>query len=373
MGRGLKRAVAVLGLFAVLAAVLASLALRRLDTPEFQKALVERAGAALGTQLRVARLELGLLSGVTLEGVGVANPPPLRGDLLTAESVALRHRLWPLLSGRLIVDRLELLRPRLSLVADSRGAFNYERLGARSAPSGATPVALPLRLLLSRFAIDDGTLRVSDATRAQLLQIEELRVRAAVEAGPEGLRSDGRLDGALQGGGLAGRLDAEARLERAAGARSATGQGRADIASCRVESSALFALLSAALGLPELAKPEMDECRVEFRLGGGRVVLPVVSLKGPAAQLTGTGSVVLATGGLDFEMNLALRASLLERVPAKELRAAFKDRGDGYGVLPFSLRGTTSRPETDLAARLARAAAGEAAKGKLKQILDKVF
>ena len=57
----------------------------------------------------------------------------------------------------------------------------------------------------------------------------------------------------------------------------------------------------------------------------------------------------------------------------KELRAAFKDRGDGYAVLPFALRGTTARPETDIATRLARAAAGEAAKGKLRSILDKVF
>jgi hypothetical protein len=181
------------------------------------------------------------------------------------------------------------------------------------------------------------------------------------------------MRGALSGGGIGGTLVAQARLDRSAGGRAASGQGRADIEACRVENSALFSLLAIALRLPELARPEMDECRVEFRLGGGRVVMPVVSLRGKPAQLTGTGSVVLASGALDYEMKLALQAALLDRLPAKELRAAFKDRGDGYGVLPFSLRGTTARPETDLGPRLARAAAGEAAKGKLKSILDKVF
>lgn len=372
MGRDLKRVAGVLGLFAFAVVAVGTLALRRLDTPEFQKAVIQRAGVVLGTELRIQRLEIGLFSGVRLEGVGLANPPPFRGDLLTAESVALRHRLWPLLTGRVVVDRLELRRPVLSLVADARGAFNYERLGGRGAPASGS-AALPLRVVLSHFGIDDGTLEVSDATGARLLRLERLDLRASVEAGPEGLHSDSRVRGALSAGGIGGNLAAQARLDRAAGARAPSGQGRAEIEDCRVEKSALFSLLATALRLPELARSELDECRVEFRLGGGRVVMPVVSLKGKPAQVTGTGSVVLATGALDYEMTLALQAALLERLPAKELQTAFKDRGDGYGVLPFSLRGTTSRPETDLPARLARAAAGEAAKGKLKGILDKIF
>jgi len=369
-----KRIALVLGLTGLAVVAAGSWALRRLDTPEARSELAARAGAALGTRVRVEDVEIRLLSGVRLEGVGVSNPAPFKGDLLTAESVSLRHRLLPLLSGRLVVDRLELRRPVLSLVADSRGVFNYERLGTRASAAGEAPTALPLRLVLSRFSIREGTLRVSDATGMPLLRVEGLELSASVEAGPEGVKSDGELHGALTGGGIAGALRAVAQLERESGARSAPrGQGRADVADCRVEKSALFSAIATALRLPELARPEMDECRVEFRLGGGRVVMPVVSLRGSPAQVTGTGSIALASGALDFDMTLAVRAALLERLPAKEVRAAFEDRGDGYGVLPFALRGTTARPETDLAARLARAAAGEAAKGKLRSILDKLF
>jgi hypothetical protein len=372
MARTLKRVALALGLLGLAVLAAGAWALRRLDTPEGRKSLAARAGAALGTQVRVSEVEIGLLTGVRLTGVGVANPPPQRGDLLTAEAVSLRHRLWPLLRGRVVVDRLDVRKPTLSLVADARGVFNYERLGgARGA--AAVPAALPLRVVLSRIAIDDGVLSVSDATRTTLLRVEGLEVQAGVEAGPEGARSDSRLRGSASSSGLAGTLVAEAHVETHTGSKPPTGQGRAHVEGCRAEKSALFSLLAAGLRLPELARPELDECRMEFRLGGGRVVTPLVSLKGTPAQLTGSGSVTLASGALDYKMELALHRSLIERVPAKELRAAFKDRGDGYGVVPFTLRGTTAQPQSDLTARLARAAVGEAAKGKLGKILDKVF
>ena len=67
----------------------------------------------------------------------MANPRPLSGDLLTSESFSLGYDLWPLLRGRLHIDELTVDRPVIRLVADARGAFNYERLKpyARSAPA----------------------------------------------------------------------------------------------------------------------------------------------------------------------------------------------------------------------------------------------
>ena len=63
---------------------------RRLDTPEFRKELLARVELALGTKVRVAKMDLALLSGVELEGVRIANPPPFSGDLLTAETFSFR-------------------------------------------------------------------------------------------------------------------------------------------------------------------------------------------------------------------------------------------------------------------------------------------
>ena len=49
---------------------------RRLDTPEFQKALLEQAKATVGADVRVKEMDISLLSGVTLRGIVVANPAP---------------------------------------------------------------------------------------------------------------------------------------------------------------------------------------------------------------------------------------------------------------------------------------------------------
>src|SRR5512141_455917 len=167
-----------------------------LKTPAFQEALLQRVRGFAGTDVRVKRVDVSLLSGVTLEGVGIANPPPFPGDLLTADDFVLRYRLWPLLRGRFEVQRLSLKHPRLDVAMDSRGTFNYERLGGARVPAlaarGAAPPAeaaapsiVPLRVVLSRLSVDDGSIVVTDATRSALLSVEGLGVSSAfaVDAG----------------------------------------------------------------------------------------------------------------------------------------------------------------------------------------------
>ena len=173
---------------------------RWLRTPAFQEALLQRVRGFAGTDVRVKRVEVSLLSGVTLEGVGVANPPPFAGDLLTAEGFVLKYELWPLLRGRFEVERLALDRPQLSVLMDSRGGFNYERLGGarpavatRGTPGGAAaPSVVPLRVVLSQLRVDDGALVVTDAARARLLALEGLGVRSSfdVESGVATGRGD---------------------------------------------------------------------------------------------------------------------------------------------------------------------------------------
>jgi len=116
------------------------LLVRRLDTPEFQKALLDQAKATVGADVRVKEMDISLLSGVTLSGITIANPAPFTGDFLAAKAFVLRYRLWPLLAGRVEVERLALEKPALTLTMDSRGVFNYERLGGAAPRPSAAPV-----------------------------------------------------------------------------------------------------------------------------------------------------------------------------------------------------------------------------------------
>ena len=84
-------------------------------------------------------------------------------------------------------------------------------------------------------------------------------------------------------------------------------------------------------------------------------------MKGRALELVGHGSLLLDTGVLDYDMTLALAPALFARLTRPELRPAFRTRPDGFAEVDFRLTGTTLEPRTDLAARVAKAAAGHAA------------
>jgi uncharacterized protein involved in outer membrane biogenesis len=161
----------------------------RLNTPELQKSLLEQAKATLGTELRVEDMDISLFSGVTLEGITVANPAPFPGELLSADAFVLRYRLLPLLTGRFEVERLGLEKPTLALAMDAKGGFNYEKLGgpaaakgAAAAPAGSAPAsAAPLRIVMKSLAVENGSILMNDHTKARLMAVEDIDFRSAFE------------------------------------------------------------------------------------------------------------------------------------------------------------------------------------------------
>lgn len=418
-----------------------------LDTPEFQKTVLEQAKAAVGADVRVADMKISLLSGVTLRGIAVANPAPFPGDLLTADAFVLRYKLLPLLAGRVEVERLSLEKPALGLLMDAKGVFNYEKLGAKTspgsaaAPASATAPSVPLKIVLSRLSVDDASVTMTDHTKARLLSLEDADFTSAFEVESGVARGSGqatvktvnvadmlfvrgvgapltvskeevklapirakaaggdvsgtvtvRLKGgfryvadvqvkgasvqtllqeAKSAAGVTGTLEAKATFEGTGGLPTLKGRGQGRVTDCRIEKAKVMALLSTALQVPELANPEFDECRVEFTTAGSRVQMPVVSLKGDAMQLTGRGTYNIDTDAIDYDMSLALAAKLLAKVTRKELRPAFKDRGDGFSAVDFKVYGTTLAPQTDLLSRVGKAAATEAAKDEINKLLKK--
>jgi hypothetical protein len=160
--------------------------LHSLNTPEFKKTLLERAKATVGAEVQVKEMEISVLSGVTLKGVTIANPAPFPGNLLTADAFVLRYRLRPLLSGQLEVERLALEKPVVALTMDSRGSFNYEKLGggAKAAPARGSTVsgaaaASPIELVLKKLAVDNAEILLLDASKAPLMKVQDFDLDSA--------------------------------------------------------------------------------------------------------------------------------------------------------------------------------------------------
>jgi hypothetical protein len=189
----MKKILLALGVLLLLAGVavagLGTYLASRLNTPELEKSILDQARATLGTDLKVQDMEISLFSGVSLEGIAVANPAPFRGDLLTADAFVLRYRLLPLLTGRVEVERLALDKPTLALAMDAKGGFNYEALGgaaatkrAAAAPATSAPLsAAPLRIVMKSLAVEDGSILVSDHTKARLMAVDDIDFRSAFE------------------------------------------------------------------------------------------------------------------------------------------------------------------------------------------------
>jgi len=422
--------------------------LRSLNTPEFKKTLLERAKATVGAEVLVKEMDISVLSGVTLKGVTIANPAPFAGNLLTADAFVLRYRLWPLLSGRLEVERLALEKPVVALAMDGRGAFNYEKLGgsAKAAPAqGSTAsgpaAASPIELVLKKLAVDNAEILMQDATKAPLMKVQDFDldsafkvvgaaaqgsgtariatlsladlmfvrgisapiemskdsvklapIRATLAGGTlggdvkvnlkdgfryvaslevKGAQVQRLLEEAKSARAVSGTLLAQASVEGAGGLPTMKGKGRAEIADCKVSNMPVFGAVAAALRVPALTSPSFDQCLVEFTLGASRLQMTVISLKGRQMQLTGRGTTNLDTYSLDYDLNLALGTETLDKVPVRELKAAFKDRGDGFSAMDFKVTGTSTAPQTDLASRVGKAAATEAATAGLKKLFGK--
>ncbi len=337
------------------------------------------------------------------------------------------------------MTRLSADAPAIDLAMDGRGAFNYEKLArSRTAPTAAGAAALPVRLHISKLALDHGRLVVRDP-RAALMKVDGAELDSSVRLDAGSLEGEGKAkvglvnlaDGffvrdlsaplrasagtltlaplrASLGGGkmsgdvtvhtqkgfrfsarvalkdaqlrtlleeahavqrMSGTVVADATVEGTGGLETLEGKGQVKVEDCAVAQAPLMTLLATVLRVPELAHPDLDECRATFTLGAGRLVNPALSLKGRSLQLTGRGVTSLRSLVIDYDMTLALDQGLARRIPAQELRDAFKDRGDGFVTIDFKVTGTTSSPRSDVTMRVGRAAAESGLKKFLKRKL----
>jgi AsmA protein len=144
--------------------------LNTLLTPErIRQTLVPVLEAALERNVAVETIEIGLFSGVTAEKFEIRDPA--NGELLlTARKAVLKYQFWPLLNKQVVIDRVLLEAPELTLVRRQDGSFNtfstepkatQDQAGVAagdSEPASSTK----LDLLVSEIAISNGTLLFVD-------------------------------------------------------------------------------------------------------------------------------------------------------------------------------------------------------------------
>jgi len=332
------------------AAVYVATLVRSLETPEVKQALLDRASAAVGARVQARTFDVKVLQGVVLEGVSIANPPPFTGPLVTADRLVLRYNPWSLLRGRVELTRLSADAPVLDLTMDARGVFNYEKLSrSRPAPATASAAAVPVRLVVSKLALDHGRLVVRDP-RSALVEIEGADLDSSVRLEAGSLEGEGKVRIAQVN--LADAFfvrDVSSPLRASGGtltlaplrATLATGQVSGE-ATVRSQKDLRFAVRVALEGA-EL-RTLLEEARAVQRMSGTVTADAVVEGTGGIETLTGKGQVRVEDCEVAHAPLMQLVATVL-RVPElahpdfDECRATFTLGAGRFTNPSLSLKG----------------------------------
>jgi len=185
--RQLRRVLRRLGMAIAGLAALVAIALLLLSLVDLKHPLERMAAARFGRTVVISgRLEAHVWSstpGVIMTGLTVGNPGWERSTqpMLQAQRLLVRVRLLPLLTGRLVLERLEIDQPQIYLHRDAQGRANWtlEREKPSNEPAGRPMRLPPVRALLIR----DGKLKLLD-------EILHLDVQATMYAHEQGTGSD---------------------------------------------------------------------------------------------------------------------------------------------------------------------------------------
>jgi AsmA protein len=155
----------------VLGLALAVLAKTLITPARVKDRLLPLAEKTLQRRILLGDAEVGLFSGIVLKDLRILEKTG-ETPFLTADQIVLRYRLWPLLFKRVVVDEIDLVAPRITLIRQADGSFNCSDLLPRDPSSGNDPDRnvpagdagnpAPINLLIVKLGIHGGEIQFID-------------------------------------------------------------------------------------------------------------------------------------------------------------------------------------------------------------------
>lgn len=148
---------------------------------------------------------------------------------------------------------------------------------------------------------------------------------------------------------LSGSLDVQSKW-RGVESGTVVGEGDAQLTRGKLEGVKLLEDIGQIFRINELTAPAITQAVTHFQVANEVTTFTGLQLDSPAFKITGNGRVGF-NGVVNADLVLILSKNTLGKLP-KELTASFVTQPDGSGSIGFKVTGTTSKPETDLPARL---------------------
>lgn len=286
---------------------------------------------------------LSLQPHATVERIRVGNPAWAGpGRTAEIEKLYVQIKVLPLLKGDLIMQSLEVTKPRLMLLRDGRGRATWDFSNGKKT---STPFKMPA---IRRFVVDDGQVRFSDAKRGITLQAT-VNATEQMGAANQGfvLAGKGSINRALflidvKGGPLLNvnpdkpyPFDADIR----AGSTRVTAKGAVpepfDLGRFAMNVTATGHDLADLYDLTGVALPNTPPYRLQGRLSRSERTWGLARIGGKVGDTDLSGDLTVETGGERPLLKADLKSRALD----------FDDLASIFGGAPDAGRGETVSPQ----------------------------
>ena len=139
-------------------------------TDERVKALIiPQAEAALGREVAIGDIKIGLLSGITIQDFLIKEADK-KSDFVSTKAFVLSYELMPLLQKKLIISEIRFDEPAVQITRDRSGNFNFSSLALLSEqtqkkkPEKTEPasIAMPLALTIDQIRFNRARIKIRD-------------------------------------------------------------------------------------------------------------------------------------------------------------------------------------------------------------------
>src|SRR5437660_4132907 len=186
MKKTLKIVLIVVGVLIVLVLVVPFL----IPVNQFRPTIEEKASEALGRKVELGNLSLSLISGsLSADNISIGDDPKFSSaPFLTAKSLNVGVEMMPLIfSKTLNVTGVTIASPKVTLLHNSAGQWNYSSLGAAAAKAQAkqaptekpSPAAGAAEVSIKKLTLSDGSILVGSTNSQKRSTYDHVNVTAS--------------------------------------------------------------------------------------------------------------------------------------------------------------------------------------------------
>jgi AsmA protein len=162
MKKLLKVAIVVVGVLVILFIGLTLFVKSYLSSDRLKPIILPKAEAATGRKVLLDEINVSLFKGIVAKGLSVKEKDGQK-DFLKIGRFVLSYRLLPLLKKQLVISKIEIVSPSISIKREREGKYNFSDIMEKRSqepqkPSGPEHPVLPVSVVADRLFIRDASL-----------------------------------------------------------------------------------------------------------------------------------------------------------------------------------------------------------------------